>query len=593
MENEIWKEVINFKGLYKVSDMGRVMKTKTGEIVNPTTLKNGYLRAHLTVGTKTDPLTGGYLIHQLVAKHFIENPKNLKSVQHIDGDRKNNKVSNLKWGRPAPPINDQIKNFVCKDVIEIEKISEDEVWVNIIDFENHFQVSNYGRVYSKFKKELVKPFIKSDFYQIYLSNGTYNSYYKHIHRLVAEYFIENPNNYKIVDHIDGNNKNNIYTNLHWNNVSYAKNRKNYLKRKKDPSKKKKKKNIHIIHTEPEKLEDEKWKEIKGYEGLYEVSNHGRVRNTNNCYLLKPVIVNLYSTVQLRKKNHRKRFRLNRLVAKHFIINDDPENKILVDHIDNNKLNNKVNNLRWVTQSENIHSYNQNHKPEMDKPILQYDIDMTLIKEWKSILEILDNYDFNSSLLYACLNGKYKTAYTYIWNYKDEIKEDALLESDEVFKNVGTFDGKDFSNYEVSNYGKIKSLKYDKYLKCDTSNLYYSIMLYDQKSKKGIRLQVHRIVAFVFVEGRTKVNNIVNHLDENKLNNRASNLEWTTRRLNNKYSFAKKVNQIDPKTNNIIKTFDSVAYAYNFIGNSKNGAINNCCNGKARYDTAFGYKWSWA
>lgn len=105
---------------------------------------------------------------------------------------------------------------------------------------------------------------------------------------------------------------------------------------------------------------ELWKSIKGYEGIYEVSNLGNVRNIKPRYkhinpngLLKPVKLNTgYLGVSLINKDKvRKEHRIHRLVAEAFIPNID--NKPQVNHIDNNRANNSVENLEWVTYKENL------------------------------------------------------------------------------------------------------------------------------------------------------------------------------------------------------------------------------------------------
>lgn len=114
---------------------------------------------------------------------------------------------------------------------------------------------------------------------------------------------------------------------------------------------------------------ERWKPIKNYEGLYEVSDHGNVRSvphvTNgraNSYmtftgkLLKPQLKrNGYLQVALSKNGHKTWVCIHRLVAESFIPNQDELAQI--NHIDGNKKNNVVNNLEWITPSENMkHAY---------------------------------------------------------------------------------------------------------------------------------------------------------------------------------------------------------------------------------------------
>ena len=115
-----------------------------------------------------------------------------------------------------------------------------------------------------------------------------------------------------------------------------------------------------------------WKDIKGYEGHYQVSNMGRVKSlkrtilkSNGRYDTKPERIlkiqynernNIYE-VHLKLNRKRKCHKIHRLVADTFIPN--PENKPEVNHIDGRRENNKVENLEWATTSENLHhAYNK-------------------------------------------------------------------------------------------------------------------------------------------------------------------------------------------------------------------------------------------
>ena len=119
------------------------------------------------------------------------------------------------------------------------------------------------------------------------------------------------------------------------------------------------------YTPVSNIEDETWRDIKGFEGLYQVSNKGRIKRLYRRVIDKRGIVqifneslltctiNVYGYYQttLRKNGRKINIKLHRCVAEAFI--DNPYNKPLVDHIDGNKLNNTSDNLRWVTNSENI------------------------------------------------------------------------------------------------------------------------------------------------------------------------------------------------------------------------------------------------
>jgi len=101
-----------------------------------------------------------------------------------------------------------------------------------------------------------------------------------------------------------------------------------------------------------------WKDIKGYEGLYQVSNWGRVKSLRNNIILKPALLNhkgRYPAVGLHKKGKTINPRIHRLVAEYFI--DNPENKKCVNHKNGWKWCNCVNNLEWATHRENTrHAY---------------------------------------------------------------------------------------------------------------------------------------------------------------------------------------------------------------------------------------------
>ena len=98
--------------------------------------------------------------------------------------------------------------------------------------------------------------------------------------------------------------------------------------------------------------NEIWKDIQGYEGLYQVSNLGRVRNSKNK-LMKTYLRNGYCRIDLSKEGKRSKHSIHRLVATTFIPN--PENKPQVDHINTVRNDNRVDNLRWVTPKENMNN----------------------------------------------------------------------------------------------------------------------------------------------------------------------------------------------------------------------------------------------
>ena len=93
-----------------------------------------------------------------------------------------------------------------------------------------------------------------------------------------------------------------------------------------------------------------WKDIKDYEGIYKISNYGNVFSLKRDKILKPGISNKYYHVSLSKNGEVKPKKIHRIVTEHF--SDDWDEKLQVDHIDGDRLNNNISNLRMATSSQN-------------------------------------------------------------------------------------------------------------------------------------------------------------------------------------------------------------------------------------------------
>jgi len=173
-----------------------------------------------------------------------------------------------------------------------------------------------------------------------------------------------------------------------------------------------------------------WKDIEGYEGLYEVSNMGNVKSLehfdslgrkHNSIIRKPQRLDSgYVIISLTKNSHHKAFLLHRLVAKHFLPN--PYNLPVINHKDQNPSNNCVDNLEWCTQSYNLMYKNAAKRAasKQYKPILQYTFNGELIKKWDSITEAAQYFNKSTSKFVACCKGKRKSAYGFIWCYASDI-----------------------------------------------------------------------------------------------------------------------------------------------------------------------------
>ena len=145
-------------------------------------------------------------------------------------------------------------------------------------------------------------------------------------------------------------------------------------------------------------------------------------------------------------------------------------------------------------------------------------------------------------------------------------------------------------YEVSDLGRVKSLKYgkDKILKPSKNPRgYLQVCLYKDGNRK--QLLVHRLVAEAFIPNSNNLETI-NHKDEMKTNNAASNLEWMTLEDNIIYSQARQVQMFDKKTGELLATFPSTMEAERVTGIA-NQHISACCNGKLK--SSGGYIWRYA
>lgn len=155
-----------------------------------------------------------------------------------------------------------------------------------------------------------------------------------------------------------------------------------------------------------------FKPIVGYEGLYEVSNYGRVRSLpRRCTkgkVLKPGLVSGgYCGVVLSKDGKCSSLLVHRLVADAFIPN--PEGLIQINHKDENKANNCIDNLEWCTAQ-----YNSEYSKAI--PIAQLSLNGKILGIFKSAREVERKMGFKHQLITNCCKGAQNTSYKYKWKY---------------------------------------------------------------------------------------------------------------------------------------------------------------------------------
>ena len=174
------------------------------------------------------------------------------------------------------------------------------------------------------------------------------------------------------------------------------------------------------------MNEEIWCDIKNYEGLYQVSNKGRVKSLNyKCtgkeQILRPCKnTSGYLYVNFRKNGKRKMYTIHRLVLMTFNPVDGMEN-LEVNHLDENKENNNLSNLQWTTRKENINygTHNARIAEKKSTPIVQLNLDGKYIRSYKSSREAEREGGYNQGHIINCCKGKRKTHRNYKWMYLSE------------------------------------------------------------------------------------------------------------------------------------------------------------------------------
>lgn len=174
-----------------------------------------------------------------------------------------------------------------------------------------------------------------------------------------------------------------------------------------------------------------WKDVEGYEGLYQVSNMGRVKSLGNelSNNSKEKILKSYKNgksgyllISLCKEGKIKKYLLHRLVAQAFLPN--PNNLPEVNHKDENHQNNCVENLEYCNAKYNANYGSRNKKiskalknrKDLSKPILQFTKDGEFIRRWDNAREVERELGIKNSNIPKCCKGKYKTVGGYKWCY---------------------------------------------------------------------------------------------------------------------------------------------------------------------------------
>lgn len=349
------------------------------------------------------------------------------------------------------------------------------------------------------------------------------------------------------------------------------------------------------------MNDEVWKTLYNYSN-YEFSSFGNIRNKITNYTLNPGIKSGYLCISLKNDNgDRKSMRTHRAVALCFIPN--PLNKETVNHKDHNKLNNKLDNLEWATTTEQ-----NNHKRKCKKeiqelvssrPVWRIDKDTNKKIEYYKTIRFASQWCFDNNLtsvkdfnngnnikthISAVAQGKRLTTFGYKWEYCNDCENKY---DDEEWKDIPSDIIKGIKGYKISKYGRVKNHKG----RITEGSNHESGYLWVSIAPKQYLL--HRLVAKTFIPNPENKEQ-VNHIDGNKQNTCANNLEWCSNTENqiHKVNYGlsnctKKIVQYDLQMNKI-KEFTSQIKASKEL-NIGFTSISKCCLKKQKTAGGFIFK----
>ena len=338
--------------------------------------------------------------------------------------------------------------------------------------------------------------------------------------------------------------------------------------------------------------------IKDFEN-YSISNLGNIKNNETNKILKNQKSSGYSTIGLSQNNKRKGFLIHRLVAQAFIPN--LENKLTVNHKNHDTHDNRVINLEWNTQKEqNEHNYKtetQKRTTCRARSLICFDKDNNENKtEFRTMAEASEwlYKQGNSKCIESCLAGIRGSLNNnwmckgYIWKYND--LENKNLDN-EIWKEIPENLTCGKKNYWISNKGRFKNNR-GKIIDTNNHNQYITVSF--RKNDKQISYKLHRIVAQLFVLNHEN-KPFVNHIDGNKENNCAENLEFVTKSENTKHAHenglikktTRKVNQYD-KEGNFIAQFDSLISASIKLNLDRSSIGHVCAKDRPGSNTCGGF-----
>jgi hypothetical protein len=376
LSESLWKDIPNFEN-YQAHPDGEIRNKTTKRIFTTECKKHRYISLNIN-GTSIAK-------HRLIALTFHNNPTNLEQVNHKDGNKRNNKASNLEWISPSDNIKDSIKRGKIKPI-----------------------------------KNARQTCIKIEF-----KNGNINQF----NSIAEASKTLSINRHCILYALKGDGG------FYYGSKTGPKNKEDWLWKVKQI--------INGINTDI----IEKNITIEGFTHLIACSD-GRVLNKKNRNAVgssdgRYLRVNKSKGSKTEQNTEPNSSSVHRLIAETFIPN--PENKKVVNHIDGNTLNNAVTNLEWVTQSENMqHAIStglinaETNKIKTDKlkvPVYQLELDGSIIKKWDGACDVSELTGMDGGQISTvCVSYKKNSKiprnlhYGYGWCYVSDYKEPIINKS---------------------------------------------------------------------------------------------------------------------------------------------------------------------
>ena len=321
-----------------------------------------------------------------------------------------------------------------------------------------------------------------------------------------------------------------------------------------------------------------WKNLKHIKlSKYDISSIGNIRNIKNNINMTLSICKktgyILKSLQL-DNGERRQFAIHRLVLLGF--SGQPIDDQTCDHINRIKSDNRLENLRWATRSEQA-TNKENVKKKTFK-IIQMDKTHTKINNFNSIVEASNSINCSASLIGWGIKQN-KLAKGFYWKYDNE---DLI---NEVWKCIKLND----RDVYVSNEGRIK-INNRIMIGGHFNKNNYSVIHINKN-----RYYRHLLIANAFIKNDNPQKTMVNHIDNNKHNCNINNLEWVTPSENiihsfliNDNRFTVKVNQLNKDTLELINSFHSIRSA-SISTNISLQNISHCLNNRTKH--AGGYIWT--